>query len=275
MVSGQGCLLILPSLCADPDLLLRKKSRELHDSTIRISYEERCRAALDAVSTPSYGLLRCMTSRESLQDTWSRFSLFLSRDVLERQYHARHGRDLSASKASEIISHLEQGREYFDSAASSGILVRPLLQYYGVLAHSRAIVRYCSPKAREANLRRSHGLSATLNSGDAVDNMRVIVSEGTFYELLQATRNAQMCTVQIFKDEEFSETKTAWRVETPLPCPLRGAGFSLFDLLGRMPQLMNLFEYATNGRSRCHRGFVAGLNGGIILPNKYPSSRVT
>jgi hypothetical protein len=70
----------------------------------------------------------------SPEESWSRLGLFLSRDVIERRYRERYGRDLEGGKAAEIIAHLEQGRQYFRSAASAGVLAGPLEQYYGVLA---------------------------------------------------------------------------------------------------------------------------------------------
>jgi hypothetical protein len=82
-----------------------------------------------------------MFSEQSVEEIWSRLALFQSRDVLERRYNARHGGKLSAGKADEIIAHLQQARQYFQSAESAGVLAGPLEQYYGVLAFARAIVR--------------------------------------------------------------------------------------------------------------------------------------
>jgi hypothetical protein len=75
-----------------------------------------------------------MLGHESVEETWSRLGLYLSRDVIERRYEARHKRQVNAGKAREIISHFEQGEQYFSSAEHAGVLAGPLQQYYGILA---------------------------------------------------------------------------------------------------------------------------------------------
>jgi hypothetical protein len=50
-------------------------------------------------------------------EEWSRLRLFLSRDVLERRYQARHNRELGTDKAKEIIAHLDQARQSQVTAA--------------------------------------------------------------------------------------------------------------------------------------------------------------
>ena len=72
-----------------------------------------------------------------MTDTWAQLSLFESRDLVARLFQARHGRELSAGKAQEIISAVAQSRAYFESAANAATVVAPLLQYYGVLSLTR------------------------------------------------------------------------------------------------------------------------------------------
>src|SRR5258708_30623375 len=115
---------------------------------------------------------------------WSRLSLFLSRDILKRRYRERHGGDMSATKAREIISHLEQARQYFTSAESAGVLAEPLEQYYGVLAFSRAIALYLNFSLRETSLKPGHALRASLPSDGCIEDIQLDVQGGTFAELL-------------------------------------------------------------------------------------------
>ncbi len=84
----------------------------------------------DGYPTGEYSSLDSLT----LEEAWSRLSLFHTVDVLERRYGSLHTADLDESKAREIASHLIQAREYFSSAAGAGALIRPLLLYYSVLA---------------------------------------------------------------------------------------------------------------------------------------------
>jgi len=83
--------------------------------------------------------LKCQLLGGAITNSWERLSLYESRDLLSRFYQKRHGRELSAEKAYEIIAHLAQGRGFFTSAGQSSELVRPLLLYYGVYALSRGL----------------------------------------------------------------------------------------------------------------------------------------
>lgn len=65
---------------------------------------------------------------------WEGLSFYESTDLVARFYEEYHHSKLQEHKASEIVSQLSQGREYFSSASSSAEIVRPLLVYYGVLS---------------------------------------------------------------------------------------------------------------------------------------------
>src|SRR5947199_3903104 len=95
-----------------------------------------------------------------MTDSWERLSLYESRDLLSRFYQNRHGGQLSAEKAYEIIAHLAQGRRFFANAQQSSELVRPFLLYYGVLALSRGLILFLDPSSRECSLPPSHGITA-------------------------------------------------------------------------------------------------------------------
>ena len=147
-----------------------------------------------------------MFQDETSAEAWSRLGLYLSRDVLESRYFARHGGELNAGKTREIIAHFEQAREYFDSAASAGILAGPLEQYYGALSFARGMVLYLQPKAREANLKKGHGLAATVPAGSRIEDMRLSVQMGTFDEFLDATRNAEEISGSVEKRVGYAAT---------------------------------------------------------------------
>jgi hypothetical protein len=104
---------------------------------------------------------------------------------------ARHGGELNASKAREIIAHFEQAHEYFDSAASAGVLAGPLEQYYGALSFARGLILYLQPKAREATLTKGHGLAAVIPPDGPLEGAQLSVESGTFDELLDATGNVE------------------------------------------------------------------------------------
>src|ERR1700686_4577345 len=93
-------------------------------------------------------------------NAWNRLAIFESRDLVRERFRSRHGRELASQKAEEIAAHISQGRAFFSSADRAQDSVRPLLQYYGVLALARALILYRSPTLRECGLSGSHGLSS-------------------------------------------------------------------------------------------------------------------
>jgi hypothetical protein len=184
---------------------------------------------------------------------WDRLSLFLSRDVLERRYLARHHRALSADKAKEIISHLEQARQYFASADSAGVLAGPLEQYYGVLSFSRAIVLYLNASLRETSLKKGHGLHASMPSDGGVEDIQLTAQSGTFDELLNATGNVDLGS---FDESTTMMMPSIRRAARTLPRPPLGATFSLIELFARIPDLRQQFEEAILRPAHCHTGRV-------------------
>jgi hypothetical protein len=211
-----------------------------------------------------------MYSEEPIEETWSRLALFQSRDVLERRYRSHHGGELSAGKADEIIAHLQQARQYFSSAESAGVLAGPLEQYYGVLAFARAIALYRGPRQRESTLKRSHGLEAFIPDGGASEDIQMRVTDGTFYELLEATSNSETISV----DEPFPgrETKSQRYIRQLIP-PQLETRFSLLDLLSRIPGVKEHFEQAFDTVARCHYGrvhFFQGSFSSVVWRGDFP-----
>src|SRR5262245_1989886 len=115
-------------------------------------------------------------------------------DLVQREFHRWHGRELNAERTWEIVSSFVQGQEYFESAATAAEAVRPLLLYYGVLSLSRGLIIFLQ-NISEAALKPSHGLEMkswrdTLAAKDRnVLDLSVSITEGTFSELASATRN--------------------------------------------------------------------------------------
>src|SRR5258708_10400923 len=136
-----------------------------------------------------------------MADSWERLSLYESRDLLSRFYKKRHGGQLSAGKANEIIAHLAQGRGFFASARQSSELARPLLLYYGVYALSRGLVLFLDARMREFSLPPSNGIAAedwqnVLSGGiDKLPDLPLKITGGTFEVLSKATRNVDRCLV--------------------------------------------------------------------------------
>lgn len=170
-----------------------------------------------------------------------RIALLESRDLILKAFNALHQRELSAGKASEILSHLSQGKSYNQSAGKSDEIVRPLLQYYSNLAYSKATVLLISPRYRESALPASHGLSASgwkehLTRGGSFLDAKIKVTSGAFSVFGEVTKNKKF--IELF----LPDGKI-------LPIPVEGSSsypdnfeFTVGDILSRIPNLSKLYE---------------------------------
>lgn len=130
-----------------------------------------------------------------MDTAWNSLIEYESRDLVERAYQQRHGRTFSATKLQEITSSFIQAREYYLNAERAAITVRPLLQYYGVLALTRGLILILLRDTSASALKPSHGLDVKdwrgiLSNGlSATGSLEVVIHEGMFLNLLKATNN--------------------------------------------------------------------------------------
>ena len=94
-----------------------------------------------------------MTNQE-----WREISRFESYDLVRSWYQQTHQRQINAAKTRQINAFFIQGREYFKSASSADMSVKPLLLYYGVLSLSRGAILLRNTGKKEESLAPSHGL---------------------------------------------------------------------------------------------------------------------
>lgn len=203
-----------------------------------------------------------------MNETWAQLALYESRDVVSRLYQSRHGGELSASKAKEIVSAVAQSRAYFASAADAAPLVSPLLQYYGVLSLARALNLFLLRDAREASLAASHGLAPdswgqTLAEGiRKVDSISVTVCHGSFRDLLRATNNREFYVV----DEAPRPNRLLVQKWGNGSDPI-GTVINFKDVLGRLPELHDTYEAVYESAPSCFRAsvFIVGPQADITL----------
>lgn len=128
-----------------------------------------------------------------MNDIWHFLREFESKELVKRYIKNRYDFDLNTSKAFEITSAFAQGREYFFNSNNADISVRPLLQYYGVVALSRGLILILNKTARENNITPSHGLKIKnwnqVNKSGKIEEIQVKTSSGTFSELINVTNN--------------------------------------------------------------------------------------
>ena len=193
-------------------------------------------------------------------DSWANLSLYESSDLVQDIFKKRHGRELRTGKAREIASAVAQGREYFSAASEAGSLVRPLLQYYGVLSLCRSLILLLSPNLREASLRQSHGVqSVGWNEVLAADkphpvDLEVKIGEGTFLSLLMSTKNSDVSSVFTGPYPSrliFTRTRPT--------AALRGVRIAFQPLLSRICELRDVYERSFGKCASNYRAFVFTL----------------
>jgi hypothetical protein len=194
-------------------------------------------------------------------EEWARLSLYESTDLVRGLFQERHGRELNTEKAREIASAVSQGREYFQAASDAGLLVRPLLQYYGVLALSRALVLLLSHNLRETSLPQAHGLASlrwsNVLSADSrrPGDLQVEVGRGTFLALLEHTGNAEISVVHTAPYPNRLVFMRTHQIADPL-----GATFTFQQVLARISELCEIYERSFNHCASNYRAFIFTLN---------------
>lgn len=202
-------------------------------------------------------------------DSWARLSLYESTDLVKGLFKKRHDRELNAGKAQEIVSAIAQGREYFSAAANAGLLVRPVLQYYGVLALSRGLILLLSPTFRESSLPQAHGLSSS-GWGEKLSQkqpgeLSVVVTKGTFLSLIEHTENFD----------------TPWIFTGPYPnklilprCypteSLANTQITFEDVISREPKLREIFEKTFNKSASNYLSFIFAIGQELVDVDIFP-----
>lgn len=193
-------------------------------------------------------------------DSWARLSLYESTDLVKNLFYQRHGRYPNTGKAQEIVSAIAQGREYFNAAAEAGLLVRPVLQYYGVLSLSRGLILLLSPNLRETALPQAHGLSSN-GWGEQLSNkqpgeLSIAVTKGTFLTLMEHTGNFEMPWV--FTGPYPDRLILARSHPTEQLVDIR---FTFEDVLSRTPELREIFEKTFNKSASNYLSFLFSIHG--------------
>lgn len=171
---------------------------------------------------------------------WNELLEFETRDLVEIFLKKQYNREANSLKLQEITSNFIQGREYFKSAFEADFTVRPLLQYYGVLALTKGLILSLSPSLNETNLKPSHGLSIN-NWKEIVKNKRfgeleIVVGEGSFSELLKATQNSNHIRA--------NSNKVNWHCY--LTAPKNSDTIKLKELIQYFPDLSREYETWTD-----------------------------
>lgn len=124
---------------------------------------------------------------------WHDLLVFESFDLVKEYISQKFNREPNTRKINQVTSNFLQSREYFRSSKDADISVKPLLQYYGVLALSRGIILLSDSSRTEDQLKQAHGLEL-INwqkniHKQSFEDISVKITNGTFFELISATNN--------------------------------------------------------------------------------------
>lgn len=165
---------------------------------------------------------------------------YTSQELVRRRFKDFHGGAASAAKGRSIATHVEQGLNFFDASTSVPISIRPLTQYYGVAALTRAVALFCSPTLTEGSLKQGHGLSVTnwsvissASTRRGLSELNLRVTNGLLTDVLAATEgNAPF----------RANTGGASNWKTTLDSPPAGTEFTFNSLLSLIPDSWREYE---------------------------------
>jgi len=148
------------------------------------------------------------------------------------------GFELSADKANQICTCLQQGRLFYEAAENAPWEIKPLLVYYGLVAFSTAVT-LVRTKSKLEMLPQSHGLSDNSKNDTNMENLIVKVEEkrGTFHEMNEVFR----CLERLILRLDYLTT-------VKLPCPgststeLTNKTMTLKEIMARIPGLEDTYH---------------------------------
>lgn len=182
---------------------------------------------------------------------WQNLTLYENTALVRNLYQRKHGGSMNATKARQVASQFAQGRQYYESAAGAGDLVRPLILFYGTMALSRGLVMFLDQKI--STIKGTHGLSEKAwdrldTEPEKLPHAQVEVgATGTFPELCRVTENEEICEIST---ETFPQSviRAKYRGTSPIPS---GSVTTIKEILAQIPDLSELYEETFDEHSLC------------------------
>jgi hypothetical protein len=203
-------------------------------------------------------LLSVEPTRDEL---WNNLAYFESPSVLNKVGLVGHPPRKMPQKTSKRVSaYVRQGREYLELAETSPELIRPLINYYGVLSLVRGLLSMGSQGRQWFQPGRGHG--ATFHDASRIakgmdhllETVITIQDNGTIGEAVRRLPLSR--SIEIFSSKEARESFNRREAPSGWRSKVRGhrlaAGkfqFTLGQLLSRLPDLRHLFELSTGEKS--------------------------
>jgi hypothetical protein len=177
----------------------------------------------------------------------------------------RTGRQCSDGVARDIAACLQQGRQFYQSAAESPLEIRPLLLYYGMVGFAKALV-LATHVRRHSTLAKSHGLRDVSEANSSIGQLATVVGEGDEndaegqgdVDISQLTLDVRgVGTFQQFNDvakrlhrfrynDDRGSVTTLTFVDAASSDELSNMRLTLKDILSRIPGLQVLYTDTFN-----------------------------
>ncbi len=157
----------------------------------------------------------------------------------------RFGREPSTSIAREIAACLQQGRLFYDAAASSPLEIRPLQLFYGMVGFSKALVLARHARSH-STLRRAHGLADISEGNSRIAELRLkIGNAGTFQDFNDVV--AELTRVCYYDNSNKARAICLPSAKSDQLC---GIELSFRDILSRIPGLEPLYRMTLDEDAR-------------------------
>ena len=181
---------------------------------------------------------------------WQELRIYQSADLVQSGYYRRFHAEMMMQRAQHIRHHFQQGESYFRSASDADSAVKPLILYYGCLALARGLIIFLNT-ATNSEIRKGHGLreerwdSNLARDGDML-KLPLRFSEGTFSDLMRATRNGDYGWNNENGAGPARPLQHLYRFEL-----MNSRSFVLEDILSRIPSPKRTYESVTQRRANC------------------------
>lgn len=177
---------------------------------------------------------------------WSNIKFLESATNLRVLLKRVTGRTPSAQVAREIAACLQQGRLFFEIAASAPLQVQPLQIYYGIVGFAKAIILARSVSSI-ATIAQSHGLSDISQQNARIENLSLRFQNRGVFQQFNDTL-AALGRVNYFDD--LGSLKHA-RKPFDRAVSLKDGMTTLRDILGRIPGLQTLYRRTFAQEAAC------------------------
>jgi hypothetical protein len=168
---------------------------------------------------------------------WYKCKFLESVENLKPLVKKRFGREPSSSLARELVACLQQGRLFYEAAASSALEIRPLQQFYGMIGFSKAII-VASQFRSLSTLKPAHGLTDISAANCRIADLRVKVeTTGTFQEF-----NDVVAGLTRFSYIDHETRTRVLYIPSAKSSDIRGIELTLREILSRTPGLESLYQ---------------------------------